>query len=59
MNPVNISTVEMPTIEPVIPEFHSWIILSLFVTATLIVTIYRKRLNKLRVKFLLPNQSIS
>jgi len=33
---------------PIIPEFPSWIILPLFLTATLVVTIYRKRLKKLK-----------
>ncbi len=32
--------------EPVIPEFPSWIVLPLFVAATLLVIIYRKRLIK-------------
>jgi len=35
----------------IIPEFPLWIILPLFLTATLVLTIYRKRINKLRVKF--------
>jgi len=31
---------------PVIPEFPSWIILPLFLTVTLVITLYRKRLAK-------------
>ena len=38
-----------PTDSP-IPEFPSWIILPLFLTATLIGIIYKKRMSRLRVK---------
>ena len=35
--------------EGVIPEFPSWIILPLFVTVTLVVTLFRKRLHLSKV----------
>ena len=51
----NFDTDPYPLMSPlkleIIPEFPSWTILPLFLIVTLILTIYRKRMNKFRVKF--------